>query len=144
VQVHSVQSPQAQVPEQVRDWQVPQPVVDVVPIVHVGMPVISQPLVHSPSQLPKPESQAQTPLAQCAFAPQELPHMPQFVLLLERFASQPVAHDRSQSANQPVQMHDRLMQLALAPQLVAQSPQWLVSAARLASQPSAHEALQSP
>ena len=143
-QEHSVHSPQAQVVEQVRDWHVPQPSVEVAPLVHTGMPVISQPSVHSPLQLPKPESQAQTPPAQCACAPHELPHVPQFAPLVERFTSQPVAHERSQSANQPVHTQERLVQIAFDPQLVAQSPQWFGSAARLASQPSLHEALQSP
>lgn len=50
MQVQPVQSPQAQLPVQVRFWHVPHPSVVVAPIVHTGVPCSSHPSERSPLQ----------------------------------------------------------------------------------------------
>jgi hypothetical protein len=116
----------------------------------------SQPLSATPSQLPKPASQAraQAPSTQAGVAlvcgGHRLPQRPQLVAALRRSVSQPLAASASQSPKPAAQArpHTPAAQVgvALAPagHTIPHAPQWVTAVEVAVSQPLAAAASQSP
>jgi hypothetical protein len=103
---------------------------------------IGQPLIPDP-HCSHPVSHPHTPAVQCAFAPQTVVHVPQWVGSDRVSDSQPFIGSASQSAKPVAHPHPVAPQTWFAPHAVPQAPQFARSASSCTSQPFAGSPSQS-